>query len=113
MHTALVHSRTLLLAVLAVDMPRIDVWWYQWLGSYCGSSIGAVACRPNGLREPLAAIYPRAALGEVIRRLEERDHSLQSLTAILQQRNLLRHVPLPEGELWRVGNWNAPGDCNA
>lgn len=110
LHAALIHSRTLLLAVLAVDMPRIDAWWYQWLGSYCGSNIGAVACRPDGRHEPLAAIYPRSALGEVTRRLDSPDRSLQSLATALQERNLLRSVPLPAGELWRVANWNAPTD---
>jgi molybdopterin-guanine dinucleotide biosynthesis protein A len=110
LHAALIHSRTTLLAVLAVDMPRIDAWWYQWLGSYCGSNIGAIACRPDGLREPLAAIYPRSALGEITRQLDSPDRSLQSLAATLLQRNLLRNVPLPEGELWRVTNWNAPAD---
>jgi molybdopterin-guanine dinucleotide biosynthesis protein A len=110
LHAALIHSRTLLLAVLAVDMPRIDAWWFQWLGSYCGSNIGAIACRPDGLREPLAAIYPRTVLGEVTRHLDSPDRSLQSLATVLLQRNLLRSVPLPAGELWRVTNWNAPAD---
>lgn len=111
LHTALTHARTLLLAVLAVDMPRIDAWWYQWLGSYSGSSIGAVACRPDGCYEPLAAIYPRLALAEVTRRLGEPDRSLQSLVAALVDRQLLRSVPLPAAELWRVENWNHPGEA--
>ena len=110
LHAALSHTRTLLIAVLAVDMPRIDAWWYQWLGSYCGSNIGAMACRPDGRFEPLAAIYPRTALAEVTRRLGDADRSLQSLAAALMERHLLRNVPLPEGDLWRVTNWNTPGD---
>jgi len=111
LHTALTHSRTLLLAVLAVDMPRIDAWWYQWLGSYCGSSIGAMACRPDGRHEPLAAIYPRLALAEVTRRLDEPDRSLQALATALMERHLVRSVPLPAAELWRVENWNHPGEA--
>ncbi len=112
LHTALIHSRTLLLAVLAVDMPRIDAWWYQWLGSYCGSNIGAVACRPDGTYEPLAAIYPRTALTEATQRLTGPDRSLQSLATALMDRHLLRSVPLPEADLWRVANWNAPADTS-
>jgi molybdenum cofactor guanylyltransferase len=112
LHTALSHSRTLLLAVLAVDMPRIDPWWFQWLGSYCGSNIGAVACRPDGSYEPLAAIYPRTALTETTQRLTGPDRSLQSLATALMDRHLLRSVPLPEADLWRVANWNTPGDRN-
>jgi molybdopterin-guanine dinucleotide biosynthesis protein A len=110
LHAALTQCRTRLLAVLAVDMPRIDAWWFQWLGSYCGSAVGAMACRPDGTHEPLAAIYPREALAEVAARLPGADRSLQSLAAALVSRNLLRRVPLPAGELWRVANWNTPGD---
>lgn len=108
LHASLTHARTLLLAVVAVDMPRIDAWWFQWLGSYCGSNIGAVACRTDGTHEPLAAIYPRTALAEVTRRIDDPDRSLQSLVATLTQRHLLRSVPLPETDLWRVANWNSP-----
>lgn len=110
LHTALKQSRTLLLAVLAVDMPRIDAWWFQWLGSFCGSNIGAMACRPDGTHEPLAAIYPRTALTETARRIDGPDRSLQSLALALMGQHLLRSVPLPPGELWRVTNWNSPGD---
>lgn len=111
LHAALSSSRTLLIAVLAVDMPRIDPWWFQWLGSYCGSNIGAMACRPDGMHEPLAAIYPRTAVTETARLLTGPDRSLQSLAAALMTRHLLRSVPLPEGDLWRVANWNTPADA--
>jgi molybdopterin-guanine dinucleotide biosynthesis protein A len=112
LHTALNQSRTLLLAVLAVDMPRIDAWWFQWLGSFCGSNIGAMACRPDGTHEPLAAIYPRTALTETARRLTGPDRSLQSLALALMGQHLLRSVPLPATELWRVANWNTPADTS-
>lgn len=112
LHTALSQSRTLLVAVLAVDMPRIDSWWFQWLGSFCGSNIGAVACRPDGLHEPLAAIYPRTAMMETAPRLDRSDRSLQSLAIALMSRHLMRSVPLPANELWRVANWNTPADTN-
>lgn len=112
LHVALSQCRTSQLAVLAVDMPRIDPWWFQWLGSFCGSSIGAMACRPDGRYEPLAAIYPRIALAEATRHLQGKDFSLQSLAASLIDQNLLRCVPLPAGELWRVTNWNSPDDTS-
>ncbi|RXK56689.1 molybdenum cofactor guanylyltransferase [Oleiharenicola lentus] len=111
LQTALSQSRTLLVAVLAVDMPRIDAWWLQWLGTYCGSNIGAIATRPDGIHEPLAAIYPRSALPEISRRLETgNDHSLQTLARALMAQHLLRSVPLPACDLWRVTNWNSPAD---
>jgi molybdopterin-guanine dinucleotide biosynthesis protein A len=108
LHTALSQCRTRLLAVLAVDMPRIDAWWFQWLGSYCGSAQGALACRPDGTHEPLAAIYPRAILNETAARLSGSDRSLQSLAAALIAQHRMRSVPLPAAELWRVANWNTP-----
>jgi molybdopterin-guanine dinucleotide biosynthesis protein A len=110
LHTALKESRTLLVAVLAVDMPRIDAWWFQWLGSFCGSNIGAMARRPDGAHEPLAAIYPRTALTETAPRLDAGNRSLQSLAIALMSRHLMRSVPLPANELWRVTNWNSPAD---
>lgn len=110
LHAALSQGRTSLLALLAVDMPRVDAWWFQWLGSFSGSTIGAVACRPDGTYEPLAAIYPRLALKEAAARLTGPDRSLQSLVAALVERHLLRSVPLPENETWRVSNWNSPAD---
>lgn len=113
LHTALDRSRTLLVAVLAVDMPRIDPWWFQWLGSYCGSNIGALACRPDGSHEPLAAIYPRTCLPEVSCRLADTDRSLQALARNLMEQHLMRSVPLPAGEFWRVANWNAPEDTES
>lgn len=114
LHTALSQSRTLLVAVLAVDMPRIDAWWFQWLGTHCGSNIGAVASRPDGRHEPLAAIYPRTALAEVTRRLVPgADLSLQALARVLMERHLVRSVPLKADELWRVTNWNTPADASA
>jgi molybdopterin-guanine dinucleotide biosynthesis protein A len=108
LHTALSQSRTLLVAVLAVDMPRIDAWWFQWLGSFCGSNIGAMVRRPDGVHEPLAAIYPRSALTETAPRLDAGSGSLQTLAIALMSRHLMRSVPLPANELWRLTNWNTP-----
>ena len=68
-----------------------------------------MACRPDGWHEPIAAIYPRSALPETVRRLhDEDDRSLQALALALMKRHLLRSVPLPDRELWRVENWNTP-----
>ncbi len=110
LHAALSHARTPLLAVLAIDMPQIDAGWYQWLGTHCDDHRGAIARRPDGVYEPLAAIYPRVALTEVTQRLASPDRSLQSLAAALLAQNLLQSVPLRESDLWRVSNWNSPED---
>lgn len=111
LHAALNACHTPLLAVLAVDMPGIDPGWFHWLGSHCGDNIGATARRPDDKYEPLASIYPRAALREVTQYLFGPDRSLQALVDALVQRHLLRSVSLPPLELHRVKNWNCPDDA--
>lgn len=110
LHAALSRCRGSLLAVLAVDMPRIDAAWFHWLGRFSSPTLGAMARRPDGTHEPLAAVYPRLALKEVRARLTGPDRSLQALADALIESRLLCSVPLPENELWRVSNWNTPGD---
>jgi molybdopterin-guanine dinucleotide biosynthesis protein A len=95
------------LAVLATDMPRIDAGWFQWLGGFCQAGCGAMARQPDG-HEPLAAIYPRAALAEVTPRLQGGQRSLQPLADALIAAGRLTSVALPPAEVWRVANWNTP-----
>ena len=111
LQAALLACRTDFLAVLAVDLPRLDADWFQRLAGCCASGGGAIARRPDGILEPLAAIYPRRALAEVNARVGGTHFSLQSLAAHLITQRLLTMVPLPAGELWRVENWNTPEDA--
>ncbi len=112
-HAALSACDTAWLAVLATDMPRIDAGWFHWLRNSCRPGCGALARHPDGRLEPLAAIYPRAALAEVTRRLETGPRSLWSLADALISCNHLAGVPLPPAEVWRVANWNTPAEAAA
>lgn len=112
LHAALTAGETEWLAVLATDMPRIDAGWFHWLGTFCRPGCGAMA-RPAAGHEPLAAIYPRAALGEVTRRLEGGQRSLHPLADALIAAGRLTSVTLPATEFWRVANWNTPTEIGA
>lgn len=111
-HAALLACRTPWLAILATDMPRIHPSWFQWLAGFCTPDCGAMARRPDGLYEPLAAIYPRAALAAVSKHLNGSDRSLQSLATYLISNHQLVSAPLPDTERWQVENWNTPSEVD-
>jgi molybdopterin-guanine dinucleotide biosynthesis protein A len=85
-------------AVLAVDMPYLDADWFQWLASECAPDVGAVAQHSNAF-EPLAAIYPAAALAEVSRHLNRGELSLQALIRKLVADGLMYARVLPDNRL--------------
>ncbi|HEY4299757.1 MAG TPA: molybdenum cofactor guanylyltransferase [Candidatus Didemnitutus sp.] len=97
------------IAVLAVDMPRINSAWFRKLRAHCRPGVGAVKAGPDGY-EPLAAIYPRAALAVVERRLHRRQLALQDLIGELVRRGQMTTLRLSQSERHRVSNWNEPGD---
>jgi len=114
LQAALGAGETERVAVLAVDMPRIDAGWFRWLLGFCAPGGGALARHLNGGYEPLAAIYPCAALAEVTRRLTTGgERSLQSLVDRLIGDGLMTSVPLPPDDAWRVANWNTSAEVEA
>lgn len=112
LHAALAADGAPLVAILAVDMPRIDAAWFRWLLGFCSAETGAVALHAGG-SEPLAAFYPRAALPLVTRHLESADHALRSLVTALVSARLVTAVPLPAQLLPHLSNWNSPTDLPA
>jgi molybdopterin-guanine dinucleotide biosynthesis protein A len=111
LHSAMLASTSRWLAVLAVDMPQVDAAWFRRLRRRCRRGKGAVVAQPDGY-EPLAAIYPSAALGVLERRLKRRQYSLQGLLAELVAGGTMAAVRLPDSEGWRAANWNAPADMS-
>ncbi|MBI2517807.1 MAG: molybdenum cofactor guanylyltransferase [Opitutae bacterium] len=109
LHAALSACEPPWLAVLAVDMPGIDADWFGRLARHCHVDRGAVVRTPDGY-EPLAAIYPRAALPEIVKRLAAEKFSLQQLLTTLVRRGLMTSVPLRRADQARVANWNTPAD---
>jgi molybdopterin-guanine dinucleotide biosynthesis protein A len=111
LHAALTTCRTPWLAVVATDLPRLEAGWFRWLGGLCSPGRGAMARLPDGPYEPLAAIYPKAALAEVTRRLGGPEYSLQSLAAKLVAQELLATAMVPEADRGQLENWNTPAEA--
>jgi molybdopterin-guanine dinucleotide biosynthesis protein A len=110
LHAALTTlPRTDLACLLAVDLPRIEARWFQWLLRFCTRDVGAVAYHAAGY-EPLAAIYPGAALPKIADQLARGEHSLQRLLEDLVTNGRMRPLPAPPGALDLLANWNEPGD---
>jgi molybdopterin-guanine dinucleotide biosynthesis protein A len=109
LQAALVGTRAAWLAVLAVDMPRVDPRWFRRLRRHCRAGVGAVVRTADGY-EPLAAIYPRAALSVVERRLQGGQLALQGLIRELVRRRQMVAVRLPASALRQAANWNTPAD---
>lgn len=110
LHAALAACQTGWLAVVAIDLPRLDAAWFHWLGGFCTPGCGAVARRSDGTHEPLAAIYPQSARAAAAQRLAGPNFSLQALADALIAQKLLISVPLPDASLWQVENWNTPNE---
>lgn len=108
-HAALAASPGPLLAVLAVDMPRIGAAWFRRLRRHARPGCGAVFRGPDGF-EPLAAIYPREALAEATRRLRAKDHAVHRLVETLVRARRMKVLNLSPRELAQAANWNRPGD---
>jgi molybdopterin-guanine dinucleotide biosynthesis protein A len=112
LHAALTGAPGATLAVLAVDLPAVDAAWFHWLAGHSQPDSGAIARHADGF-EPLAALYPPAALALVNEHLRAGRYSLQDLAAALVARGLLRVAALPDAERWRVANGNTPAELAA
>ena len=98
-----------LLALLAVDLPGADATWFSPLIERSESRRGAVY-QNHGYLEPLAALYPAAALDEAVRRVGRRELSMQGLCRSLEKAGLLAVVELPVPLRAAAANLNEPGD---
>ena len=101
------------LAVLAVDLPRMDAAWFSALWAECGEDVGCVGRRSEEgeFFEPLAAIYPKALMLTAWEALVRGEFSLQRFVAaaVTEGRMRVREIPAEE-EAW-FENWNEPGDA--
>ncbi len=109
LHAALAPQTFPHVAVLAVDMPGIDAAWFHWLRGFCQPGVGAMAQHAEAC-EPLAAIYPREAIGEINARLKQRDYSLQRLARALADAGQMKLIPLPPEKLSQTRGINTPAD---
>jgi YD repeat-containing protein len=107
-HAALRACESEWLAVLAVDLPRVDAAWVAKLARLCRPGRGAVGISREGFFEPFAAIYPRAVLPEVEQVVRGSDsHSLQPLLREWVEQGVMKSVRLTAREQATLFNWNA------
>lgn len=95
------------LAVLAIDLPRIESAWFTALLGECATGVGAVG-RRGELFEPLAAVYPREILALARTALTRRELSLQRLLTAAVTAGLMRVRDLSGAETAQFENWNEP-----
>jgi molybdopterin-guanine dinucleotide biosynthesis protein A len=98
-----------LLAVVAVDLPRIDSDWIRSLLNRCRPGVGAVPV-VEGRLEPLAAAYPRGALSSARVRLQSGRLSVQEWAREGLEAGWLEPWILTAGEAEILLNWNRPQD---
>ena len=93
------------LAVLAVDLPRMEPAWFARLRSTCTPGVGAVG-RCGGFYEPLAAIYPQELRPAAEAALVREDYSLQRLLNTTAAQFNVRTIT--DHEAGWFENWNEP-----
>ena len=108
---ALGTMRSPLLAVLAVDLPRMTA---DYLRGLLAASVavsppqGMIPQTNNGYFEPLAAVYPRTALAIAGALLLGEDRSLQTFARRLIADHHARAQPVTVAEISLFTNWNQP-----
>jgi molybdopterin-guanine dinucleotide biosynthesis protein A len=96
-----------MLAVLAIDLPAMDVAWFRTLVDQASSGIGVVG-RRGDFFEPLAAIYPREFMWSAWEALAKGEYALQPLIARAVNDGLLHERVIETGDEARFVNWNRP-----
>ena len=95
------------LAVLAIDLPRMDAAWFSALWAECAPGIGIVGKRGEFF-EPLAAIYPKELMMDGWDALVRGDFSLQRFLAAAVAGGKMRVHEITAAEAPRFENWNEP-----
>lgn len=101
-----------LVFVMAVDLPRITSGYIDWLVRQCAGEVGAVPVLDDD-REPLAAVYPKAACALAARLLSEGRLAARDFAETCVRDGLARDVPVPAEHKGCFVNWNTPGDVQA
>jgi molybdenum cofactor guanylyltransferase len=95
------------LAVLAIDLPRMQASWFRRLAAQAGDDVGVVG-RQGGYFEPLAALYPKSLYEAAQAALAVNNSSLQRLITAAVARGALRELAITGDETIMFENWNEP-----
>ncbi len=109
---ALHETQTLLLLVLAVDMPLMNASCLQRMLNACADGAGVVPETARQL-QPLAAFYPKSAHSTARALLEKGENSVTHFAQSCLQLGLLNRYSVPEAEADFFANWNFPGDVSS
>lgn len=98
------------IAVLAIDLPRMDAAWFTSLIAACAPEVGCIARHAIGEKffEPLAAIYPRELAQPAAAALARGEFSLQRFLAAAVVAEKMRVHEITAAEAPRFENWNGP-----
>ncbi|HEY9510511.1 MAG TPA: molybdenum cofactor guanylyltransferase [Verrucomicrobiae bacterium] len=106
---ALSRMQTTHLLTLAVDMPAMSLEFLRKLRNFARPGCGVIPTNEKFF-EPLAGIYPAAALSPAIESLKSNQLSLQSFAQKLCNAGLLQTCVLQENERALFRNLNEPRD---
>ncbi len=107
---ALVRAAHPHLAVLAIDLPKMNAGWFASLVAECAPAVGCVG-RHAGCEkffEPLAAIYPRELAQPAAAALARGEFSLQQFLSAAVAAGKMHVREITAAETLRFENWNAP-----
>ena len=102
-----------LVLVLAIDLPALSADFLSVLATRSRRSGAGLVPQNESWFEPLAAIYPRAALPLVEQFLREADRSLQRVVRELITAGLASALPLTAAQVVQFRNVNTPGDLSS
>ena len=103
--------RSARLLVLAVDLPMMaSAFLCKLLRHGNNEARGIVPQAADGFFEPLAAVYPRTALGPAQARIGRQELSLQTFIRALIAERKVSTLPIDAAESALFANWNAPID---
>ncbi|HEV2692739.1 MAG TPA: molybdenum cofactor guanylyltransferase [Verrucomicrobiae bacterium] len=111
-HSALQATTSPLLLVLAVDLPAMTADFLQTLTAGCSENTGVVPSIKENL-EPLAAIYPKAALPLATSLLAQNSLTVKNFARQCEQAGLISFIDLPDSATEFFLNCNSPGELES
>ncbi|MDR3459878.1 MAG: molybdenum cofactor guanylyltransferase [Verrucomicrobiae bacterium] len=111
-HSALEATISPLLLVLAVDLPGMTADFLRQLAVGCPDHTGMVP-RLKGNLEPLAAVYPKAALPLAAFLLQQNSFAVKNFAERCEQASLVLIADLPDSAARYFVNCNSPDELKS
>lgn len=108
-HTAMKGSNRPLMLVLAVDMPEVNATFLRSLLLASAAEKGVIP-RAGGHVEPLAAIYPRAAMPIIEQMISQQNYAVRQFADACVRYGLATHSNMAADTGQRFTNLNSSAD---